>query len=52
MYDPAAHRMSMCRTLATVVRTPALVDARNVLDPVAWRAAGWTLCAPGRPRLG
>ena len=42
--DPAA--------LATVVRTPALVDARNVLDPVAWRAAGWTLCAPGRPRLG
>ncbi|WP_307680292.1 UDP-glucose/GDP-mannose dehydrogenase family protein [Streptomyces sp. V4I2] len=38
--------------LATVVRTPAIVDARNALDPVAWCAAGWTLCAPGRPRLG
>ena len=37
--------------LAKVVRTPALVDARNTLDPVAWRSAGWTLCAPGRPRL-
>ncbi|MFJ6894965.1 UDP-glucose dehydrogenase family protein [Streptomyces hokutonensis] len=42
--DPAA--------LAAVVRTPAMVDARNTLDPAAWRAAGWTLCAPGRPRLG
>ncbi|NGO41087.1 UDP-glucose dehydrogenase family protein [Streptomyces ureilyticus] len=42
--DPAA--------LATVVRTPAIVDARHTLDTVAWRAAGWTLCAPGRPRLG
>jgi UDPglucose 6-dehydrogenase len=38
--------------LAAVVRTPALVDARNTLDPEPWRAAGWTLCAPGRPRLG
>jgi UDPglucose 6-dehydrogenase len=42
--DPAA--------LATVVRTPAIVDARNTLDPAAWRSAGWTLRAPGRPRLG
>ncbi|KOU60711.1 UDP-glucose 6-dehydrogenase [Streptomyces sp. MMG1533] len=42
--DPAA--------LAAVVRTPAIVDARNTLDPVAWRSAGWTLRAPGRPRLG
>ncbi|WP_367319407.1 UDP-glucose/GDP-mannose dehydrogenase family protein [Streptomyces sp. HUAS ZL42] len=42
--DPAA--------LATVVRTPVIVDARNILDPVVWSAAGWTLCAPGRPRLG
>ncbi|MBC9727995.1 UDP-glucose/GDP-mannose dehydrogenase family protein [Streptomyces sp. TRM68367] len=39
-------------SLATVVRTPAIVDARHTLDSVAWRAAGWTLCAPGRPRLG
>lgn len=35
--------------LAKVVRTPALVDARNTLDPVVWRSAGWTLRAPGRP---
>ncbi|KOG34311.1 UDP-glucose dehydrogenase family protein [Streptomyces resistomycificus] len=42
--DPAA--------LATVVRTPVIVDARHSLDPQAWRAAGWTLRAPGRPRLG
>ncbi|MFF7933637.1 UDP-glucose/GDP-mannose dehydrogenase family protein [Streptomyces sp. NPDC007940] len=38
--------------LASVVRTPAIVDARHTLDPKAWHAAGWTLCAPGRPRLG
>ncbi|WP_329295335.1 UDP-glucose/GDP-mannose dehydrogenase family protein [Streptomyces pseudovenezuelae] len=42
--DPAA--------LARVVRTPVIVDARHTLDPKAWRAAGWHLCAPGRPRLG
>ncbi|MET7484941.1 UDP-glucose/GDP-mannose dehydrogenase family protein [Streptomyces sp. NPDC005538] len=42
--DPAA--------LGAVVRTRAVVDARHSLDPVAWRAAGWTLRAPGRPRLG
>ena len=27
-----------------------LVDGRNVLDPQAWRAAGWTYRALGRPR--
>ena len=42
--DPAA--------LAAVVRVPVIVDARNTLDPAAWRSAGWTLRAPGRPRLG
>jgi UDPglucose 6-dehydrogenase len=26
-----------------------LVDGRNVLDPAAWRAAGWTYRALGRP---
>ncbi|MET7686634.1 UDP binding domain-containing protein [Streptomyces sp. NPDC005483] len=35
--------------LASVVRTPVIVDARHTLDVKAWRAAGWTLCAPGRP---
>ncbi|MEU1852531.1 UDP-glucose/GDP-mannose dehydrogenase family protein [Streptomyces sp. NPDC019990] len=38
--------------LASVVRTPAIVDARHTLDPETWRAAGWALRAPGRPRLG
>ncbi|WP_392971869.1 UDP-glucose dehydrogenase family protein [Streptomyces sp. LN245] len=41
--DPAA--------LATVVRSPVLVDARNTLDPARWRSAGWALHAPGRPGL-
>ena len=31
------------------VATPRLVDGRNILDPVAWRAAGWTYRALGRP---
>ncbi|MFI9766626.1 UDP-glucose dehydrogenase family protein [Streptomyces sp. NPDC052415] len=42
--DPAA--------LASVVRVPALLDTRHTLDTRAWRAAGWTVRAPGRPRLG
>ncbi|MET9734056.1 UDP-glucose/GDP-mannose dehydrogenase family protein [Streptomyces sp. NPDC006458] len=42
--DPAA--------LAVVVRAPLLVDARHTLDADAWRTAGWTVRAPGRPRLG
>ncbi|MEU1475424.1 hypothetical protein [Streptomyces sp. NPDC005760] len=42
--DPAA--------LATVVRKPAMVDARNTLDAQAWHPAGRRLCAPGRPRPG
>ncbi len=39
--DPAA--------LAEVVHTRCLLDGRNALDPVAWRAAGWTYRALGRP---
>jgi len=35
--------------LAAVVNQRNLVDGRNVLDPVAWRAAGWTYRALGRP---
>jgi UDPglucose 6-dehydrogenase len=35
--------------LAEVVSTPAMVDGRNCLDPVVWRAAGWTYRALGRP---
>ncbi len=32
-----------------LVRTPLIIDGRNVLDPVAWRAAGWTYKGMGRP---
>ena len=34
---------------ASLVRNRAIVDARNVLDPVAWRAAGFTFVGMGRP---
>lgn len=37
--------------LAGPVRHRRLIDGRNVLDPVRWRAAGWTYRAPGRPPL-
>jgi UDPglucose 6-dehydrogenase len=33
----------------TLVAAPRIVDGRNALDPVAWRAAGWTYRALGRP---
>jgi UDPglucose 6-dehydrogenase len=39
--DPAA--------LKSLVATPAIIDGRNVLDADAWRAAGWTYRALGRP---
>jgi len=35
--------------LARIVRQPKVVDGRNVLDVAAWRAAGWTYRALGRP---
>jgi UDPglucose 6-dehydrogenase len=35
--------------LGEIVKERRLVDGRNVLDPVAWRAAGWTYRALGRP---
>ena len=31
------------------VAVPRIIDGRNCLDPVAWRAAGWTYRALGRP---
>ena len=40
--DPAA-------LLPLVAPAPAVVDARNALDPAAWRAAGWTYRGLGRP---
>jgi UDPglucose 6-dehydrogenase len=35
--------------LRSVVRTPWIIDGRNVLDPAQWRAAGWTFESMGRP---
>jgi UDPglucose 6-dehydrogenase len=34
--------------LADLVSTPRVLDGRLVLDPVKWRAAGWTVYALGR----
>ena len=34
---------------ATLVRAPVIIDGRNSLDPVAWRAAGWEYRGMGRP---
>jgi UDPglucose 6-dehydrogenase len=31
------------------VARPWIIDGRNVLDPEAWRAAGWTFRSMGRP---
>jgi UDPglucose 6-dehydrogenase len=35
--------------LRGLVAEPRIIDGRNCLDPVAWRAAGWTYRALGRP---
>jgi len=35
--------------VASLVAGRTIVDARNVLDPSAWRAAGWTYRGLGRP---
>ena len=35
--------------LGEVVAERRIVDGRNALDPAAWRAAGWTYRALGRP---
>lgn len=36
-------------TTAAAVASPIVIDGRNVLDPQAWRAAGWTYRGLGRP---
>jgi len=33
----------------TLVRSPQLIDGRNLMDVVAWRAAGWGVRSMGRP---
>ena len=35
--------------LKELVRTPLIIDGRNILDPEQWRAAGWTYKGMGRP---
>jgi UDPglucose 6-dehydrogenase len=35
--------------LRSAVAQPRIIDARNVLDPAAWRDAGWTYRGLGRP---
>ncbi|MCL3862727.1 UDP-glucose/GDP-mannose dehydrogenase family protein [Actinotalea sp. K2] len=35
--------------LGTVVAHRQVIDGRNALDPVRWRAAGWTYTGLGRP---
>lgn len=35
--------------LKALVSVPVMIDGRNVLDPLRWRAAGWTFGALGRP---
>lgn len=35
--------------LSQLVATPRILDGRNVLDPVKWRAAGWHYRGLGRP---
>ena len=35
--------------LREVVAAPVMIDGRNVLDPAAWREAGWTYLSMGRP---
>jgi len=35
--------------LRTIVAQPVVVDGRNILDAVRWRAAGWTYRGLGRP---
>ncbi|MDQ0574573.1 UDP-glucose dehydrogenase family protein [Agromyces albus] len=34
---------------ARLAGNPHIIDGRNVLDPAAWRAAGWTYRGLGRP---
>jgi UDPglucose 6-dehydrogenase len=36
-------------TVLSIVSGPTIIDGRNCLDPVAWRAAGWTYRGMGRP---
>jgi UDPglucose 6-dehydrogenase len=37
-------------TVGGLVRRKNILDGRNVLDPAAWRSAGWLYRALGRPR--
>jgi UDPglucose 6-dehydrogenase len=36
--------------LRSIVANPVLIDGRCTLDAEVWRAAGWTVLIPGRPK--
>ena len=36
------------KTVAALMRTPRIIDARNVLDPKAWQEAGFSYTGLGR----
>jgi len=38
-------------TLAKIVASPSIIDGRNTLHPGAWREAGWSYRALGRPTI-
>ncbi|WP_058046579.1 UDP-glucose dehydrogenase family protein [Streptomyces roseifaciens] len=38
------------KAIAAVAADPHIIDGRNALDAAAWRDAGWTFRAMGRPR--
>lgn len=35
--------------VGSLVRDKLILDGRNILDPIAWRSAGWTYLGMGRP---
>ncbi len=45
----AEFRTMQPQVVGELVASRNIVDGRNVLDPVAWREAGWTYRALGRP---
>jgi UDPglucose 6-dehydrogenase len=47
-WDEYRHELSP-EHATTLVRGRVVVDGRNCLDPVAWRAAGWRYLGMGRP---
>ncbi len=45
----AEYRVLTPEALGVLTPARTIIDGRNVLDPAAWRAAGWTYRGLGRP---